>query len=304
VSGWSIRYSLHSFRRSSVSLSLRLVSCCQRYGGLRFGADPGGILGDRIGEGRILVISSVISGVAIAVVAASIDVWMLFVGTIGFGFATALFGPTRFTVFTDLYSKRTGSAIGLTMAAGRGKHCPPGGDGGPRDVPDLAFELRFPHSAVRRRHRRALGVRSCSNVERIERCRRFLGETITHILESISGNSIPVVVAIQMCFRSRFRDSFRSIRHPPRDVKDLSPSGDVVRYILRVVVRRPTALGDRDGSIRCPIDAHRRARNRVSGVMVCSLCVRHASARQPNDRGERYQRVCRSHPDTHRCLAS
>lgn len=43
---------------------------------------------------------------------------MLFMGTIAFRLGTALYGPTRFTIFTDTYPNRAGSAVGLTMTAG------------------------------------------------------------------------------------------------------------------------------------------------------------------------------------------
>ncbi|MWV64001.1 MFS transporter [Halorubrum sp. JWXQ-INN 858] len=79
---------------------------------------PGGILGDRVGEGNVVVLSTVVSAGAVIVVATAVTVPMLFAGTIAFGLATALYGPTRFTIFTDIYSDRAGSAIGLTMAAG------------------------------------------------------------------------------------------------------------------------------------------------------------------------------------------
>lgn len=79
---------------------------------------PGGVLGDRLGEGNILSLSTAISTVAVLIVATAVDAWMLFVGTISFGLATALYGPTRFTIFTDIYPKNSGSAVGLTMAAG------------------------------------------------------------------------------------------------------------------------------------------------------------------------------------------
>lgn len=82
------------------------------------GQIPGGIMGDRLGEGNVLVISTGLSTAAVLLVAASVNLWMLFVGTIAFGLATALYGPTRFTVFTDIYSDRVGTAIGLTYAAG------------------------------------------------------------------------------------------------------------------------------------------------------------------------------------------
>lgn len=88
------------------------------WGAYAVGHVPGGILGDRVGEGNVVVLSALISAGAVLVVATSTSVWVLFAGTIGFGLATALYGPTRFTVFTDIYPDRAGSAIGLTMAAG------------------------------------------------------------------------------------------------------------------------------------------------------------------------------------------
>ncbi len=88
------------------------------WGAYAVGHIPGGILGDRIGEGNILVLSTAISTGAVLVVATSATVWMFFAGTIAFGLATALYGPTRFTILTDIYSRESGAAVGLTMAAG------------------------------------------------------------------------------------------------------------------------------------------------------------------------------------------
>lgn len=88
------------------------------WGAYAVGHVPGGVLGDRIGEGNILVLSTGVSAVAVLVVAAAVETWMLFVGTVAFGLATALYGPTRFTILTDIYAEQSGSAIGLTMAAG------------------------------------------------------------------------------------------------------------------------------------------------------------------------------------------
>lgn len=82
------------------------------------GQFPGGVIGDRIGEGNILVISTAVSTCAVLVVAISLNVWMLFGGTFIFGLATALYGPTRFTIFTNIYDKRAGTAVGLSHAAG------------------------------------------------------------------------------------------------------------------------------------------------------------------------------------------
>lgn len=88
------------------------------WGAYAIGHVPGGFLGDRIGEGNLVVLSALISACAVFFVTTSISPWMLFAGTIAFGLATALYGPTRFTIFTDIYPDRAGSAIGLTMAAG------------------------------------------------------------------------------------------------------------------------------------------------------------------------------------------
>jgi MFS family permease len=82
------------------------------------GQFPGGVLGDRIGEGNILVVSTLISTVAVLLVTTSVNVVMVFAATAAFGFATGLYGPHRFTIFTDIYSTRSGTAVGVTMAAG------------------------------------------------------------------------------------------------------------------------------------------------------------------------------------------
>ncbi|WP_418286486.1 MFS transporter [Halorubrum sp. DTA46] len=82
------------------------------------GQFPGGVLGDRYGEGNILVASTVISTVALLLVVFSFSLWTLFAATVAFGFATGLYGPHRFTIFTDIYTDRAGTAVGITMAAG------------------------------------------------------------------------------------------------------------------------------------------------------------------------------------------
>jgi MFS family permease len=82
------------------------------------GQFPGGIIGDRLGEGNALVLSTVVSGGAIAALALSNSALALFAATSVFGFSTALFGPARFTILSAIYEKRDGTAIGLTLAAG------------------------------------------------------------------------------------------------------------------------------------------------------------------------------------------
>ncbi len=79
---------------------------------------PGGVLGDYLGEGKILTLSALVSTAAVLSVATAVNIIVLFAATVSFGIATALYGPTRFTVLTDVYPDQSGSAIGVTMAAG------------------------------------------------------------------------------------------------------------------------------------------------------------------------------------------
>lgn len=82
------------------------------------GQFPGGVLGDLVGERTVLVASTVVAAVALLAVSVAPSVWLLFLATGLFGLTTALYGPTRFTVFADIYANRMGTAIGLSMAAG------------------------------------------------------------------------------------------------------------------------------------------------------------------------------------------
>jgi len=82
------------------------------------GQFPGGVLGDWFGEGNILVASTLLSLIGIIAVAIANNIYLLAAGTMAFGLATALYGPTRYTIFTDIYNERSGVAVGITMAAG------------------------------------------------------------------------------------------------------------------------------------------------------------------------------------------
>lgn len=125
--GWflsiGVRYvypSLLPFLRAAFDLDLFVagVLLSALWFAYALGQFPGGVFGDRIGEGNILVISTAISTLAVSIVAVSLNRWLLFLGTITFGFASALYATTRFTIFTDIYSYRAGTAVGFTMAAG------------------------------------------------------------------------------------------------------------------------------------------------------------------------------------------
>ena len=82
------------------------------------GQFPGGILGDRIGEGRVLFLSTAVSMSTVVVVVFSPNLAGVFIATALFGASNALYGPIRFTILSDVYSKRDGTAIGLTIASG------------------------------------------------------------------------------------------------------------------------------------------------------------------------------------------
>ena len=108
------------FLRSEFGISLTMAGFLLTvlWGAYALGQFPGGVLGDRYGEGNMLVVSTVISGIAILLVALSFSIEMLFLASIVFGFSTALFGPIRFTIFTDVYTDRTSTAVGITMSSG------------------------------------------------------------------------------------------------------------------------------------------------------------------------------------------
>lgn len=79
---------------------------------------PGGLLDDRLRGGRVLVVSTVGSAIALGIVVTSMSVGVLFVGTVLLGFATALFSVGRFTILATYFREHSGVAIGVVMAAG------------------------------------------------------------------------------------------------------------------------------------------------------------------------------------------
>jgi MFS family permease len=82
------------------------------------GQFPSGLLDDRFGGKRLLVLSTVISGFAVLLVVAAGSVGLLFVGTLLFGLTTSLYGVSRFTILVTNYPKHGGTAVGLMLAAG------------------------------------------------------------------------------------------------------------------------------------------------------------------------------------------
>ena len=93
---------------------------------------PGGILANRIGEGRSMVVSTALSGGALLLVVAASTQLLLFFAVGVFGFATGTYAVARFTALNDLYPQQVGTAIGLTAAAA---------DAGQSSLPVLAAVL-------------------------------------------------------------------------------------------------------------------------------------------------------------------
>ncbi len=79
---------------------------------------PGGILADRYNEGLIMSLSvGLVAGSLLFVVLAT-DTATLFIAVPIWGLATSLFPIARITMLADIYPRRLGSALGITMATG------------------------------------------------------------------------------------------------------------------------------------------------------------------------------------------
>lgn len=83
------------------------------------GQFPGGIVADRFGDRNTLVVSTAVTAVTVLGVGLAANAFLLAVGMILFGLATALYGPVRFTVLSGIYDEYEGTAIGITQAAGQ-----------------------------------------------------------------------------------------------------------------------------------------------------------------------------------------
>lgn len=101
-----------------ISLSVAGALLAVLTGAYALGQLPGGLLGDRYGERKVLITATIFSAIAVLLVSISPYVTILFFGTFVFGISSALYGPTRFTIFTRIYDSRVGSAMGFTLAAG------------------------------------------------------------------------------------------------------------------------------------------------------------------------------------------
>lgn len=82
------------------------------------GQFPGGILGDRYGERTVMMGSAATAAVVVTMLALAPSTWVLFVGTVLFGLAAAMFSPARYVIISKLYDKGDATAMSLVSAGG------------------------------------------------------------------------------------------------------------------------------------------------------------------------------------------
>ncbi|MFB6168579.1 MAG: CynX/NimT family MFS transporter [Haloferacaceae archaeon] len=79
---------------------------------------PSGLLTDRTGEHRILVVATVLGGVAVAALGVTTDLVTFAAGVILFGLGTGLYATPRVMVISRLYPDRSDTALGVVFASG------------------------------------------------------------------------------------------------------------------------------------------------------------------------------------------
>lgn len=104
-----------TFQFDLTTAGLLLTSLWVAYALAQF---PGGILGDRIGERNVLVLSTGIGLGMSTVLTVATTSTTFFLGTILLGLGIGLFTTTRFTVLNDVFPDRGATAVGLTASAG------------------------------------------------------------------------------------------------------------------------------------------------------------------------------------------
>lgn len=81
------------------------------------GQMPGGILTDRIGDGRTMFVGTVLVTAMLFGIVTSTSVGTLFGATIGLGLGAGFYGVSRFTVMEEMYPDRVGTTIGIVLSA-------------------------------------------------------------------------------------------------------------------------------------------------------------------------------------------
>ncbi|AXG09401.1 MFS transporter [Haloplanus rubicundus] len=104
-----------SFGMSLSTAGLLITVLWGAYASMQF---PGGILADRYGERAVLVAAIALGGLGVVAVAAATTTVTFFLGTVGVGVGVGLYGTTRLTVLSDVFTDRTGTAIGIAQATG------------------------------------------------------------------------------------------------------------------------------------------------------------------------------------------
>lgn len=86
--------------------------------GYAVGQVPGGVLADRRGERAVMTASVTVATTGLLLVVLAPSALTLFAATGLFGLGLSLYPVARITALSDLYPKRIGRALGVTMAAG------------------------------------------------------------------------------------------------------------------------------------------------------------------------------------------
>lgn len=79
---------------------------------------PSGVLADWIGAGWVMILSTFIAAMTLTLVVIGGSISTLYISTAMFGAGTALYAVARYSVLSDIYPDRLGTAVGLTSAAG------------------------------------------------------------------------------------------------------------------------------------------------------------------------------------------
>lgn len=108
------------YLREDYSISLTLAGLLLTLLWLAYAAGqiPGGVLGDRIGEGTTMALSTGITAVVLVVIVFFESKVVLFAGTTLLGLSVGLFGVARLTGSADVYPENVGTVHGFIGAAG------------------------------------------------------------------------------------------------------------------------------------------------------------------------------------------
>lgn len=214
---------------------------------------PAGILSDRLGEGNVLVASTLLSTLTILLIVFSPDVRVLLVVTGLFGFSTALFGVARYTILANVYTDHDGTAIGLTMAAGEAGNAilPPVGAAIAGAVAwQLGFGFLLPFFLA---VTALLWIAVPGRVDEADAAvDSFSLETVRYVLEGVSDRDVLLVTCVQVLAISVWQGFTGFYPMYLVEVKELSPTTASLLFggffAVGILVRPLTGfVGDRVG---------------------------------------------------------